>query len=206
MAGLLLLIIILCVFLLTVALLVIGVIATLAFTKKEKKEHIRVTAEAEKIDAMAANGKITADEALELKQALGPIAFTQTSREPDIHIKVIGILNIVFGSLGVLAFSGLFILFGLRINAHSTAGGETPVTWAALVAIPALFILAVFILRIVCAARLMNGAPWARIAIIIFAILGILCFPIGTALGIYTLWALLFRENAGLYFISGNND
>ena len=205
--SLLLVIIILSVFLLLVALLVIGVVIALATTQKEKKEFIRVSAEAQKIDAMAASGKITAEEARELKQALGPIAFTQTSREPDIHIKVVGLLNIVFGCLGVLACGVFFILVSLmRVRVYSTdAGGGIMISWAVIVGLVMLFILSVVILRIVSGARLMKGAPWARIVIIIFAILGILAFPIGTAIGIYTLWALLFREEAGLYFISDDN-
>ena len=205
--SILLVIIILSVFLLLVALLVIGVVIALATTQKEKKEFIRVSAEAQKIDAMAASGKITTEEARELKQALGPIAFTQTSREPDIHIKVIGILNIVFGCLGVLACGVFFILVSLMsVRVYSTdAGGGIMISWAVIVGLVMLFILSVVILRIVSGARLMKGAPWARIVIIIFAILGILAFPIGTAIGIYTLWALLFREEAGLYFISDDN-
>jgi len=183
-------IIILGVVFLLLALLIVGIIVAITVTQKEKKKHIRVTAEAQKIDAIAAAGRISAEETRELKQALGPIAFTPTSREPDIHIKVIGILNIVFGCLSILLGGGLFFLLVLKLGA--------------VVLLPALLILAVFVLRIIGGFCLMKGAPWARIVIIIFAILGILSFPLGTALSIYTLWALLLREDAGLYFISDN--
>ena len=200
MMSLLLVIILLCAFLLVTTLLVIGIMVALFTTKKEKKEYIRVSAEAQKIDAMASAGKITAEEARELKQALGPIAFTPTSREPDIHIKVIGILNIVFGclggSIGLLAPFFIFKLFNMNTGASGV------IRLSVLALLPLLLILSIFILRIVSGAHLMKGAPWARIVIIIFAILGIMAFPLGTALGIYTLWTLLFRENAGLYFIS----
>jgi hypothetical protein len=199
-------IIILISILLSIVLLIVGIIVALIVTRKEKKEQIRVTAEAQKIDAMVSDGKITAGEAQELKQALGPIAFTQTSLEPDTHIKVIGILNIVFGCLGVLASGGFVILSCLMGVRATGAEGGLMLSWAVIVGLVMLFILAIFILRIVSGARLMKGAPWARLVIIIFAILGILSFPIGTALGIYTLWALLFREDAGLYFIAENSS
>jgi hypothetical protein len=188
--------------LLAVVLLIVGIIIVVSVTRKEKKEQVRVTAEAQKIDALAAGGRITAEEAQELKHALGPIAFTRTSLEPDVHIKVVGILNIVLGILGTLTGTGVVVLFGLLNVRVQHAGGG--ITWSVLALLPLLLILAVVILRIVSAVRLMKGASWARIVIIIFAILGLLNFPIGTALGIYTLWVLLFRENAGLYFISDN--
>ncbi len=197
-------IVILGVILLSMVLLIAGSVVAIIVTRKEKKAHIRVTAEAKKIDTMAIAGRITAEEARELKQAFGPIAFTQTSRKPDVHIKVVGILNIVFGGLGVL-IGGIFPL-GLLEFFSQNAGDGARSTWAFLAFLPLLIIPAVFILRIVSAVRLMKGVPWARIVIIVFSVLGIIAFPIGTAVGIYALWVLLFREDAGLYFISGNND
>jgi hypothetical protein len=197
-------IIILGILLLAIVLLIVGIIVALLATRKEKKEQVRVTVEAQKIDSMAAAGRITTEEARELKQALGPIAFTQTSREPDVHIKIIGILNIVFGILGIFAGIGFPVLLGLmHFRVQNTGGGVT--FWAVIALLPLLIFLAISILRIAGGSYLMKGTPWARIVIIIFAILSILSFPIGTALGIYTLWALLFREDAGLYFISKDN-
>ncbi len=41
--------------------------------------------------------------------------------------------------------------------------------------------------------------PWARIAALVLGVLALLHFPIGTALGIYTLWVLLPAEAAAEY-------
>jgi hypothetical protein len=41
--------------------------------------------------------------------------------------------------------------------------------------------------------------PWARIVAIVVAILGIMHFPLGTALGIYALWALLSEPGRNFY-------
>jgi hypothetical protein len=38
---------------------------------------------------------------------------------------------------------------------------------------------------------LMDRQPWARIPAIILGFLSLLHFPIGTALGVYTLWVLM---------------
>jgi hypothetical protein len=41
---------------------------------------------------------------------------------------------------------------------------------------------------------LLSHQPWARMAAIILAILNLIHFPLGTALGIYTLWVLMPAE------------
>jgi hypothetical protein len=46
---------------------------------------------------------------------------------------------------------------------------------------------------------LMQRQPWARIAAVILGILALLHPPLGTALGIYTLWVLL-SNNAGVEY------
>lgn len=38
---------------------------------------------------------------------------------------------------------------------------------------------------------LLNHRPWARVLALVLGVLGILNFPVGTALGLYTLWVLL---------------
>lgn len=47
------------------------------------------------------------------------------------------------------------------------------------------------VLEIVGAWGLLERAPWARLLLIVLAILSILKFPLGTILAIYTLWVLL---------------
>jgi hypothetical protein len=191
-------------------LLVIGIVVALSTVKKEKKEHTRISREVEKIDAMAASGKINPDEARELKQALGPVAIAEIPREPDTHIKVIGILNIVMPAVKILLLLflflglGFFVAFEGRVNQGVTSG--PPLLVFVIIILLGLFFLALVIFRIIAAVALMKGRCWARIVIVVFGVLDLTSFPLGTALGIYTLWTLIFRENAGLYFISENKQ
>jgi hypothetical protein len=46
---------------------------------------------------------------------------------------------------------------------------------------------------------LLKFKSWARILAIIFAFLNLLAFPIGTALGVYTLWVMLSKETGPLF-------
>jgi len=46
---------------------------------------------------------------------------------------------------------------------------------------------------------LLKMQPWARIVGIIVGVLHILSFPLGTALGVYTLWVLLNAETEAMF-------
>jgi len=55
------------------------------------------------------------------------------------------------------------------------------------------------ILEIVAAWGLLERAPWARLLLLVLAILSILKFPLGTVLAIYTLWVLLPAHSGAEY-------
>lgn len=56
------------------------------------------------------------------------------------------------------------------------------------------------VLRLWAAFKLRKGSKAARITILIFSIIDLVSFPIGTAVGIYAFWVLLFREGAEEYY------
>jgi len=47
---------------------------------------------------------------------------------------------------------------------------------------------------------LRRGRAWARYCVIVVSVMNLFSVPIGTALGIYSLWALLLRDRAADYF------
>jgi len=55
------------------------------------------------------------------------------------------------------------------------------------------------ILEVVAAWGLLERAPWARLLVLVLAILSILKFPLGTVLAIYTLWVLLPAHSGAEY-------
>jgi hypothetical protein len=55
------------------------------------------------------------------------------------------------------------------------------------------------VLHLVLARGLFERAPWARTLGLVIAFLALLRFPLGTALGIYTLWVLLPEESGEDY-------
>jgi len=120
------------------------------------------------------------------------------------HIKILGILHVILGGMGVLAAIAILCLFG------GLAGlvGVADQTGDAAIAIPILggigglisIILTVFSLPgLVGGIGLLKLAPWSRVFMIAISALYLLHVPIGTALGIYGLWALTKPETEALF-------
>ncbi len=120
------------------------------------------------------------------------------------HVKIIGILHVVLGGMGVLAGIAFLFLFG------GLAGlvGAVDQTGDAAVAVPVLggiggilfIVLLIFSLpSLVGGVGLLMMASWSRIFMIVVSVLYLLHIPIGTALGIYGLWALTKPETEALF-------
>jgi hypothetical protein len=118
----------------------------------------------------------------------------------ETHVKVLGILNIVFGGLGLLGAFVLMIIFG-GVAGLVGAEGDTAalpiigLTGASLVLIAVLTSLPAVIIGF----GLYRLQPWSRIAGIVISILALLAFPLGTALGIYGLWVLFYADAQRLF-------
>jgi len=120
------------------------------------------------------------------------------------HVKILGILHIVFGAIGVLLGIGGLLFFG------GIAGivGLNETDPDKLMAIPILGIIGGVVLvtlllislpGIIAGYGLINFRPWARILTIVLSALNLLNVPFGTMLGIYGLWVLLSTEGEALF-------
>jgi hypothetical protein len=126
------------------------------------------------------------------------------------HVRIVSILQIVVGVLGVLA--GLFVLalFGFGGAMAGLAGQNDP---EALVAAPILgvigvalflFILLASVPGIVAGIGLLKFKPWSRILTIVVSALNLMNVPLGTALGVYSLWVLLNQDVELLFRTTGS--
>lgn len=120
------------------------------------------------------------------------------------HVKVLGVLYLVMSGIGLL-FS-LLIFFALGTAASIVGMSASPEDAA--VAMPILGItgtaLSVLLLLLslpglVTGWGLLKLRPWARILGIVLAVISLLNFPIGTAIGVYGLWVLLTKETEKLF-------
>ena len=111
----------------------------------------------------------------------------------DTHVKVVGWLWIANGVLSILmAITGLAV-----INWPGMIPGPRDTILANVGAL--CFFLPGIIAYIVAGYGLLKYKGWARILAIILAILNLILFPIGTALGIYTLIIMFNGETEALF-------
>jgi hypothetical protein len=121
------------------------------------------------------------------------------------HIKVLGILNIVFGSLGALGGIVIMIIFG---GAYGIVGAVSSHQPEAAVALPVIALVggAIAILLLILSAPaiiagigLLQLRPWSKILGIVVSALHIFNIPFGTALGVYGLWVLCSQKSQSCF-------
>jgi hypothetical protein len=110
------------------------------------------------------------------------------------HVRLLGILWLALSAFRVLPGLALILIFGSR----NFPAGAPPFlhTFMSMMGMAFLVLGAV---GAVVACGLLARHSWARMAAIIFGGLNLPDIPFGTALGIYTLWALLPAESEQEY-------
>src|SRR3954469_2887827 len=113
------------------------------------------------------------------------------------HVRVLGILYVIYGVLLLLIAGGLFVfLSGIGIATQD----ETAAWIMSGVGMFIAAILAVIsIPTIVTGIGLQRFRPWARILGLVLAVFKLLSFPLGTAVGVYAFWVLLSNETTPLF-------
>ena len=117
----------------------------------------------------------------------------------ETHVKVLGILHIVFGAMGVLGAVILIIIFG-GVAGIAQASGDPDaalavpiigITGTALV----IFLLALSLPGVIIGFGVYAFKPWARVAGIVWSIFDLFGIPLGTLIGIYGLFVLFSKES-----------
>ena len=122
----------------------------------------------------------------------------EKARNMKKHVSVVAALHIGFGVLGLI---GALIIF-ISVNfAQSFVHGEEVaelVLTAVKVILPALIAI-ISVLSVIGGIGLLSYREWSRILIIVMSAINCLNVPIGTAKGIYSIWALLQDETIRLF-------
>lgn len=120
------------------------------------------------------------------------------------HVRILAVLHIVFGALGLLAALIVLAVFGgiaglVGVSAHDP-DAQIAVPILGLIGAGIFVLLLVLSLPgVIAGVGLLKFQPWARILTIVLSALQLLNVPIGTALGIYGLWVLLHQETERLF-------
>ena len=115
----------------------------------------------------------------------------------DTHVKVLGVLYIVLGV--ILAVCGVALL--AIIGGAGAASGEREAMIATGVIGTVLcgLLLLLSIPNFIAGFGLLKRREWARILAIVLGIIHLVGFPVGTAIGIYTLYILFNDETKRLF-------
>jgi len=113
------------------------------------------------------------------------------------HVTVLGILYIAFSALMLLL---AVIIFTAVVGGGIISGDSEAMAITAIVgpAVAALFLL-LAAPGLIGGIYLLKRRPWARILVLVLGFLNLIHIPIGTALGIYTIWVLLKNETVDLF-------
>ena len=121
----------------------------------------------------------------------------------ETHVKVLGILNMVWGVFGLGGALMLMLVFGgaagvVAVDGDADAAIALPIiglTGMALV----IFAVATSLPAVIIGYGLTRFRPWARIWGIVLSVVSLIVFPFGTVLGVYGLWVLFSKEGERLF-------
>ena len=121
----------------------------------------------------------------------------------ETHLKIIAILHIILGTMGIFAAIAVLLLMGGIAGFLGTSARQPEAVWAipvigGIAGIIVLVFIVLWLPGLIGGIGLLQHAPWSRVFMIVISALDLLSVPFGTALGIYGIWALTRPETEAL--------
>ncbi len=114
----------------------------------------------------------------------------------DRHVKILGLLNMIYGIVGAVAAILILVRFGGFEGVYS-AFNEDIVGLVAVILVA--FQLLIALPCIVAGYHVQRLQDWARVMLIMVSAINVLNFPFGTVIGAYGLWVLMTPETDPLF-------
>ena len=117
------------------------------------------------------------------------------------HVTVVGAVQIGMGALKILTAAAVVIfVVGGGLLGGIISGDRTPIAVTAIVGtVIALWLGALAVPEIVGGIGLLRRKSWARYMVMVLAVLDLFNIPVGTAVGVYSIWVLMQDETAELF-------
>jgi zinc-ribbon domain len=128
--------------------------------------------------------------------ACGKAVAGVTRKGISTHVRLLGILWLAYSAVRLIP--GIAILGMLQTNLDFLPP-DVPSFVPHLIRFVGLLSVAAAVVGGVIGWGLLTWQPWARLAAIVFGCISLIEVPFGTALGIYTLWALLPQRSGQEY-------
>lgn len=113
------------------------------------------------------------------------------------HINVVAALQIGFSILGL--FIGIIAFVVLRIVGDITDDHDADFILKLIATFAIIFFFVISLPGIIAGIGLLKRKEWARILTLILSVIDLFNIPIGTAVGIYSIWALVQDETIALF-------
>jgi Na+-driven multidrug efflux pump len=114
------------------------------------------------------------------------------------HVKAVGIIHIAFSVLGILMALVFFVIMNLVAKMPDVEEEAVRILQTIAMVIP-WFAIFFSLPGAVGGIGLLKSQGWARILVLILSFLGLLNFPIGTAVGIYSIWVLFDKRTEKIF-------
>ena len=115
------------------------------------------------------------------------------------HITVVGALHIGYAALGILGALVVFmILSAVGLVTIAEDNSATAILTAIGCMIPG-FLVVFFVPGIIGGIGVLRQKPWGRYMVLVVSVLALFSFPLGTGLGVYSIWVLMQDETAQLF-------
>ena len=128
----------------------------------------------------------------------------------DTHKRILGTIYLIYGSfIFVILFLVYFVLFGIIIGGEYSYNISDHEANLAFIIIRWVFgfVLLIFVIpSIIGGIGLLNNKKWAMTLLVIVGFISLFCFPIGTVLGVYTLWVFFKEQELAKAAIEGGED
>lgn len=105
------------------------------------------------------------------------------------HVSVVAALQIGLSIFGIIV--GVVILLILSMVGSFTGDPQAGFILRLIGSIAAVFFFVMSVPGIIAGIGLMRHKEWARILTLVLSVIGLMNFPLGTAVGIYSIWALV---------------
>jgi hypothetical protein len=108
------------------------------------------------------------------------------------HINIVAALHIGLSILGIII--GVFAFFTLNLIGDFSQDQDAQFVLSIIARIVVGFLIFLSIPGLIAGIGLLKRKEWARILTLIISVISLLNFPLGTAVGVYSIWALVNTE------------
>ena len=113
------------------------------------------------------------------------------------HIKIVGIVNLLYSALGVLGAAG--VLIGGIFGSLASLNPVVMIVGTVSSALIAIIIGAISLFGLIAGFALLNHQQWARYVILVVSAFRLFRWPWGTLFGGYSIWVLMHDDTRQLF-------